>query len=148
MHLSHLRRDRPGNAPAPSARVCPVRRRGMLRRNLCLRLDEGNKPMNALTTGIVAGAAGTTMLDAVTYLDMAIRGRPASTVPERTVESVASALGVAIPGRGDALAARRSAFGALGGIVVGTGLGVAASLVRFAGARLTPTAETIGVGLA
>ncbi len=104
--------------------------------------------MNALTTGIVAGAAGTTMLDAVTYLDMAIRGRPASTVPERTVESVASALGVAIPGRGDALAARRSAFGALGGIVVGTGLGVAASLVRLAGARLTPTAGTIGVGLA
>ncbi|MFC9359556.1 hypothetical protein ACFTZB_23695 [Rhodococcus sp. NPDC057014] len=32
--------------------------------------------MNALTTGIVAGAAGNTMLDAVTYLDMAIRGRP------------------------------------------------------------------------
>ncbi|MFD6061989.1 hypothetical protein [Rhodococcus wratislaviensis] len=104
--------------------------------------------MNAVTTGIVAGAAGTTMLDAVTYLDMAIRGRPASTVPEKTVESVASALGVAIPGRGDALAARRSAFGALGGIAVGTGLGVAAALTRRAGAHLTPTAGTIGIGLA
>ncbi|ANS28923.1 hypothetical protein WSS_A24530 [Rhodococcus opacus M213] len=104
--------------------------------------------MNTVTTGIVAGAAGTTMLDAVTYLDMAIRGRPASTVPEKTVESVATALGVAIPGRGDALAARRSAFGALGGIAVGTGLGVAAALVRRAGARLTPAAGTIGIGLA
>ncbi|MDV7090296.1 hypothetical protein [Rhodococcus opacus] len=104
--------------------------------------------MNAVTTGIAAGAAGTTMLDAVTYLDMAIRGRPASTVPEKTVESVATALGVAIPGRGDALAARRSAFGALGGIAVGTGLGVAAALVRRAGAHLTPAAGTIGIGLA
>ncbi|MDV6281990.1 hypothetical protein [Rhodococcus jostii] len=104
--------------------------------------------MNAVTTGIVAGAAGTTMLDAVTYLDMAIRGRPASTVPEKTVESVATALGVAIPGRSDTLAARRSAFGALGGIAVGTGLGVAASLVRRAGAHLTPAAGTIGIGLA
>ena len=104
--------------------------------------------MNAVTTGIAAGAAGTTMLDAVTYLDMAIRGRPASTVPEKTVESVATALGVAIPGRSDTLAARRSAFGALGGIAVGTGLGVAASLVRRAGAHLTPAAGTIGIGLA
>jgi hypothetical protein len=43
--------------------------------------------MNAVTTGIVASAAGTTTLNAVTYLDMAIRGRPASTVPEETVES-------------------------------------------------------------
>ncbi|MFC0452233.1 hypothetical protein [Rhodococcus jostii] len=104
--------------------------------------------MNAVTTGIVAGAAGTTMLNAVTYLDMAIRGRPASTVPDKTVESVASALGIAIPGRGDALAARRSAFGALGGIAVGVGFGVAASLIHRAGTRLTPTAGTIGIGLA
>ncbi|MHA4855092.1 hypothetical protein L1080_037150 [Rhodococcus sp. MSC1_016] len=101
--------------------------------------------MNAVTTGIVASAAGTTTLNAVTYLDMAIRGRPASTVPEETVES---ASGVAIPGRGDALAARRSAFGALGGIAVGVGLGVAASLTRRAGAHLTPTAGTVGIGLA
>ncbi|BAH53607.1 membrane protein [Rhodococcus opacus] len=104
--------------------------------------------MNAFTTGLAAGAAGTTMLNTVTYLDMAIRGRPASTVPDKTVESVATALGVAIPGRGDALAARRSAFGALGGIAVGTAIGVAASLVRRAGAHLTPTAGTLGVGLA
>jgi hypothetical protein len=104
--------------------------------------------MNAFTTGITAGAAGTTMLNAVTYLDMAIRGRPASTVPDETVESVASALGVAIPGRGEALAARRSAFGALGGIAVGIGIGAGASLVRRVGAHLTPTAGTIGVGLA
>lgn len=32
--------------------------------------------------GLAAGAAGTTALNAVTYLDMALRGRPASTTPE------------------------------------------------------------------
>ena len=35
--------------------------------------------------GAAAGAAGTTALNVVTYLDMAVRGRPASSTPERTV---------------------------------------------------------------
>jgi len=34
--------------------------------------------------GLLAGAAGTTALTAVTYLDLALRGRPASTLPEET----------------------------------------------------------------
>ncbi len=33
-----------------------------------------------LLLGAAAGAAGTTALDAVTYLDMALRGRPASSL--------------------------------------------------------------------
>ena len=40
-----------------------------------------------LLRGLAAGAAGTTALNALTYLDMALRGRPASTTPEQTVES-------------------------------------------------------------
>ncbi len=36
--------------------------------------------------GAAAGAAGTTALNAVAYLDMAVRGRPASSTPEDTVE--------------------------------------------------------------
>jgi hypothetical protein len=42
--------------------------------------------MRAIGWGLVAGAAGTTALNAITYLDMAIRGRPASDTPERTIE--------------------------------------------------------------
>ena len=34
-----------------------------------------------LLAGIAAGAAGTTALNATTYLDMALRGRPASRTP-------------------------------------------------------------------
>ena len=35
--------------------------------------------------GAVAGAMGTAALNAVTYLDMAVRGRPSSQVPAHTV---------------------------------------------------------------
>ena len=50
--------------------------------------------------GLIAGAAGTAALHAVTYLDMALRGRPASTVPEQLVDAIAGATGTAVPGRG------------------------------------------------
>ncbi len=36
--------------------------------------------------GAAAGAAGATALNALTYVDMAVRGRPASSTPETTVE--------------------------------------------------------------
>ncbi len=47
--------------------------------------------MNARTLGygIVAGAAGTAMLNAATYADMAIRARPPSKVPKRVVKEFA-----------------------------------------------------------
>jgi hypothetical protein len=35
--------------------------------------------------GVAAGAAGTTALNAVTYLDMVLRGRGASSTPEESV---------------------------------------------------------------
>jgi hypothetical protein len=37
--------------------------------------------------GAAAGAAGTTALNTVTYLDMAVRGRPTSSTPEDIVEA-------------------------------------------------------------
>ena len=38
--------------------------------------------------GAAAGAAGTTALNAVTYLDMTVRGRGTSSTPEQTVEAL------------------------------------------------------------
>jgi hypothetical protein len=35
-----------------------------------------------LLSGAAAGAAGTTALNVITYLDIALRGRPTSTTPE------------------------------------------------------------------
>jgi len=86
--------------------------------------------------GLLAGAAGTAALHAVTYLDMAVRGRPASTVPEQLVDAVADASGTAVPGRGATRDARRRGLGELAGIANGVGLGVVSSLVRSAGVRM------------
>ncbi|MDK3256415.1 hypothetical protein [Blastococcus capsensis] len=50
--------------------------------------------------GLIAGAAGSVALDAVSHLEMALRGRRASTVPEQLV-GVALALAAlaCLPGR-------------------------------------------------
>jgi hypothetical protein len=47
-----------------------------------------------LAYGIAAGAAGTAVLNATTYADMAIRARPPSKVPKRVVKAVARRTGV------------------------------------------------------
>ncbi|SFK40480.1 hypothetical protein [Geodermatophilus ruber] len=93
--------------------------------------------------GAAAGAAGTTALDAVTYLDMVVRGRGASTTPERTVETLAEKAHVPIPGEGETRRNRVQALGALTGLVAGVGIGVAVGLVHAAGVRTRPLAGTL-----
>ena len=78
-----------------------------------------------LLAGAIAGAAGTAALDATTYLDMAVRGRPPSTTPERTVEAMAASAGLEVPGTGDVRAHRLQGLGALSGIATGVAVGVA-----------------------
>jgi hypothetical protein len=92
--------------------------------------------IRSMLRGAVAGAAGTTALNAVTYLDMTVRGRPASSTPEKTVEQVADELDTRIPGSEEQQEARKSALGALLGIAAGTGVGAAFGLVRGMGLRL------------
>ena len=79
--------------------------------------------IGVLRRGLVAGAVGTTVIDAATWLDMAIRGRPASQVPQRTVEAGLHALGVDVPGSKAERDHRTQAFGALSGIGAGLGVG-------------------------
>jgi hypothetical protein len=78
-----------------------------------------------LLLGAAAGAAGTTALHAATYLDMALRGRPTSSTPERTVEKLAANRHVDIPGAGAERENRLTGLGALSGIATGVGFGVA-----------------------
>ncbi|MFJ4923133.1 hypothetical protein [Streptomyces sp. NPDC088725] len=89
-----------------------------------------------IVRGAVAGAAGTTALNAMTYGDMAVRGRPTSSVPEQMVEKVAAGLGHPVRGGGWRRDARLTGLGALGGLAVGTGAGAAMSLARWAGVRM------------
>jgi hypothetical protein len=77
-----------------------------------------------LLSGAAAGAAGTTALNVIGYLDIAVRGRAASTTPERTVEAMARLFGLTVPGSGDTLANRLSGLGALTGYAAGIGMGI------------------------
>ena len=61
--------------------------------------------------GVAAGAAGITALNAITYLDRAVRARPASDTPAQAVEQLAQKAGAGIPGEGDDRANRLGASG-------------------------------------
>ena len=82
---------------------------------------------------MAAGAAGTTALNAVTYADMAWRGRPSSSAPSELVEKAAERAGASIPGEGDERENRDSGLGALASIVTGVGVGAAYGAVRALG---------------
>ncbi len=82
-----------------------------------------------LLSGAAAGAAGTTVLNAVTYLDMAIRGRPTSSTPEDLVETVTEQVGATVPGDDDTRQNRLQGLGPLSGIAVGVAVGAGAGLV-------------------
>src|SRR5215472_9714034 len=88
-----------------------------------------------LLSGAAAGAAGTTALDVITYLDIAVRGRPTSTTPERTVEAMARLFGLTVPGSGDTLANRLVGLGALTGYAAGIGMGLILGLAYALGWR-------------
>lgn len=89
-----------------------------------------------LALGAAAGAAGTTALNAVTYADMVLRARPASSTPETTVERLADDVPGDVPGEGEDRTNRVSALGALTGIASGVAVGVAYGALRGAGVRL------------
>lgn len=98
--------------------------------------------------GAAAGAAGTTVLNAVTYLDMVLRGRGTSSTPEDTVEKLSNKIHVPVPGEGDERDNRVSGLGALTGIVSGVGIGGLLGVIRAAGWRpgilAGSTAATLG----
>lgn len=83
--------------------------------------------------GVIAGAVGTTALNAATYVDMAVRARPASSTPETTVERGAERLGISIPGDDDTRTVRESALGPLLGTAAGLGAGVGLSAILCTG---------------
>jgi hypothetical protein len=94
--------------------------------------------------GAAAGAAGTTALNVVTYLDMAVRGRGTSSTPEDTVEKLAATAHLPIPGEGDTRQNRVQGLGPLLGLAAGIGVGVLGGLARASGYR---SAKPVGTAL-
>jgi hypothetical protein len=80
--------------------------------------------------GVLAGAAGTTALNAATYLDMALRGRPASDSTEQLVQAAADRASLAIPGDKDEQGNRVQGLGPLSGIAVGVAVGAVAGVAH------------------
>lgn len=108
--------------------------------------SNSTKLVRGLLRGALAGAAGTSALNAVTYLDMAGRGRGASSAPADTVEKVAKHTGISIPGDKERCANRASALGSLNGMTVGVGIGSVLGLAEAAGWR--PKVVLAGVACA
>jgi hypothetical protein len=101
----------------------------------------GISPLGWVLRGAAAGAAASTALNAVTYLDMTFRGRGTSSTPEQTVEKLASKAGIPL-GEGEARRNRLQGLGPLTGLAAGIGMGVLVGLLRAAGLRTQPLVGT------
>jgi hypothetical protein len=102
--------------------------------------------MKAILRGALAGAAGTTALNAVTYVDMAWRARPASSTPQATVEAAAERVGLQIPGNDEERQNRLAGLGPLNGIATGVAVAIGVAMVRAAGVRLPALPGMICIG--
>lgn len=85
-----------------------------------------------IVRGLIAGAAGTVTLNVLTYLDMAVRARPASSLPAETVQQAADVAGadLAPDGDDDTEQNRSQGLGALLGYASGLGIGALYGAVR------------------
>jgi hypothetical protein len=102
-------------------------------------------------TGTAAGAAGTVALNVTTYADMAIRGRPSSSVPSQVAGKLAEKAGISLGSEGsdDQTAQnRKSGLGALMGYVTGLGVGTAYGLIRPRLGDVSIPFAAVGLGLA
>ena len=86
--------------------------------------------LHDLLIGAAAGAVGTVALNATTYADMALRGRPSSTVPAEVAGKLAGKAGVDLSGENETTQNRKSGLGALSGYAVGLGVGTTYGLLR------------------
>jgi hypothetical protein len=95
--------------------------------------------------GAVAGAVGTLALDAISYLDMLVRGRPPSDLPGQAAGQLARQAGLDL-GADDRARHRRSALGALLGYATGLAVGAVYGLVlgRARGGPLPARAAVVG----
>lgn len=99
--------------------------------------------LRSVLGGAAAGAAGTTALNAVTYLDMTVRARPSSSTPQDTVDMLADKAGLTIPGNEEDRENRLQGLGPLSGIVTGVGVGAVLGIARGLGWRPPVAVSTL-----
>lgn len=99
--------------------------------------------IRGLLVGMGAGAAGTTALNAASYLDIVLRARAASSTPETSARKLADVLGVGIPGDEEQQEHRLAGLGPLLGIATGVGVGALVGVARAAGVRSGAVSGTL-----
>lgn len=95
----------------------------------------------SIVYGMAAGAAGTAVLNATTYADMAVRARPPSELPQNVVKEVARRVGVAPP-----QGPRETAYGALLGYADGFAAGALLGMLRPALRKVPWFVAGLGLG--
>jgi hypothetical protein len=85
--------------------------------------------IDSVVNGAMAGALGTVALNGVTYLDIAVRGRAPSDLPDQVIGRSARDTGLSL-GDEPRASHRRTGLGALFGYATGIGLGATYGLVR------------------
>lgn len=104
--------------------------------------------MRHVMRGVLAGAAGTTALNTATFLDMSLRGRPASTTPQQMVEQAEQLSGQSLGADENTASNRRSGVGSLLGVATGVAAGVVYGLARARWPRAPRTVLALGAGAA
>ena len=103
--------------------------------------------LTGLTSGVLAGAAGATALNAVTYALQAVQGTASSATPDQAALAVTDELGIDVPGDPDTRQNRLEALGPLSGLAVGLGVGGAGGLLRALGIKIPIGLAPIVLGL-
>ena len=103
--------------------------------------------MGFLRNSLIAGAVGTELLNITTYLDMAVRGRGASSIPEEDVQKLLDRVGLDL-GEGERAANRRTAIATVLGYATGASLGLTYGVARPVLRRLPGVPAAVFVGMA
>lgn len=103
--------------------------------------------LTGLTSGLIAGAAGATALNTVTYVLQAVQGTPSSATPDQAAQAVVEATGAEVPGSPDQRQNRLEGLGPLAGYAVGLGVGAVAGALRGSTAKVPFPVAVAGVGL-
>ena len=104
--------------------------------------------MGSVWKGFIAGAVGTELLNITTYLDMAVRGRGTSSVPDDDVQKMVDRAGISLGQDEDTAANRRTAIGTLLGYLTGASMGVSYGLARPVLRHLPGVPAAVLVGMA
>lgn len=103
--------------------------------------------LSGLTSGLLAGAAGATALNAYTYAQQAVRGTPSAATPDQAAQAVVQAVGAEVPGGPAERENRLEGMGPLAGYGVGLGVGALAGVLRALRVKVPFPVAVAGVGL-